>query len=115
MRKSDHSLFERGKGNVCSVEVCARSFAQVSYLFFHKFNSLYRWHATISREDEQGTQKIFEKLFPGKPLEEITGQDFVMVAKTSARDAPSVTEWTFGEYVFVFYCQSVHRSDACSL
>lgn len=33
----DHELFERGRGNVCSVE----------------FNCLYRWHATTSVEDEQ--------------------------------------------------------------
>jgi linoleate 10R-lipoxygenase len=115
MRKTDHSFFERGKGNVCSVEVCARSFAQVSYLFFHKFNSLYRWHATISRDDEQGTRKLFEKLFPGKPLEEVTGEDFTTAAKKVRETLPDVTEWTFGEYVFVFYCQSVHHSDPCSL
>ena len=37
MRDADHELFERGRGNVCSVE----------------FNCLYRWHATVSAEDEQ--------------------------------------------------------------
>ena len=37
MRDMSHELFERGRGNVCSVE----------------FNCLYRWHATTSAEDEE--------------------------------------------------------------
>jgi len=82
------------------------TFAQVSYLFSHKFNSLYRWHATTSREDEQWTQKVFEGLFPGKPLEELTSKDFGMVAQKLQQTQRDVKEWTFGGYVFVFYCQS---------
>ncbi|KAG2742711.1 heme peroxidase [Suillus brevipes Sb2] len=35
--EEDHSVFERGRGNACSVE----------------FNCLYRWHATTSAEDEE--------------------------------------------------------------
>lgn len=37
MRALDNELFERGRGNVCSVE----------------FNCLYRWHATTSAQDEE--------------------------------------------------------------
>lgn len=55
IRKSDHSLFERGRGNVCSVE----------------FNCLYRWHATTSEQDEAWVHQVFEKIFPGKTPDEV--------------------------------------------
>ncbi|KAH9926861.1 heme peroxidase [Fomitopsis serialis] len=51
IRNSDHSLFERGRGNVCSVE----------------FNCLYRWHATTSQPDEQWTDQLSKQIFPGHP------------------------------------------------
>ncbi|KAJ7898460.1 linoleate diol synthase [Mycena leptocephala] len=50
MRGPDHSIFDRGQGNVCSVE----------------FNCLYRWHATTSMEDEKWVAKVFEQIFDGK-------------------------------------------------
>ncbi|KAJ3512132.1 hypothetical protein NLJ89_g3706 [Agrocybe chaxingu] len=80
IRKEDHSLFERGKGNVCSVE----------------FNCLYRWHATTSREDEQWTHEVFRKLFGDKPPEELTVDDFKRVSYQLQKTQPPVTEWHFG-------------------
>ncbi|GJJ13725.1 hypothetical protein Clacol_007981 [Clathrus columnatus] len=51
----------RGEGNHCSVE----------------FNLLYRWHATTSQKDVQWTEKLFQSVFPNKPIEELTIEDFV--------------------------------------
>lgn len=56
IRQEDHTLFERGRGNVCSVE----------------FNCLYRWHATTSVEDEQWVHQVFSKIFPGKAPEQVS-------------------------------------------
>ncbi|CDO73323.1 hypothetical protein BN946_scf185008.g86 [Trametes cinnabarina] len=81
MRNIDHSLFERGRGNVCSVE----------------FNCLYRWHATTSEADEQWVQKLSEQLFPGRTVESVTIEDFKQVAKTMMAKEPDVTHWTFGD------------------
>ncbi|KIM44733.1 hypothetical protein M413DRAFT_442688 [Hebeloma cylindrosporum] len=80
MRNPDHSLFERGRGNVCSVE----------------FNCLYRWHATTSREDEQWTQKVFGDFFAGKSPEQVTINDFRMAAHKTQQMQRNVKEWTFG-------------------
>jgi linoleate 10R-lipoxygenase len=80
MRNSDHTLFERGKGNACSVE----------------FNCLYRWHATTSQEDEQWTGQVMGHLFPGKPSDDITVNDFKMAAMKVQMTQPDITNWTFG-------------------
>ncbi|KAF9038426.1 linoleate diol synthase [Panaeolus papilionaceus] len=80
IRRDDHSLFERGNGNVCSVE----------------FNCLYRWHATTSAEDEKWTERVFTQLFPGKPVEEVTVNDFKMAAHKIQQMQPDITHWTFG-------------------
>ncbi|KAI0642463.1 linoleate diol synthase [Trametes meyenii] len=80
IRNADHSLFERGRGNVCSVE----------------FNCLYRWHATTSEADEKWVEQMSEKLFPGKTVESVTIQDFKEVAKTMQEKQPDVSHWTFG-------------------
>ncbi|CAL1714626.1 unnamed protein product [Somion occarium] len=80
IRKEDHSLFERGRGNVCSVE----------------FNCLYRWHATTSVEDEQWVHDAFGNIFPGKTPDELSVADFKAAAKQLQARAPDVTEWTFG-------------------
>ncbi|KAH9479383.1 Linoleate 10R-lipoxygenase [Psilocybe cubensis] len=80
IRLDDHSCFERGKGNQCSVE----------------FNCLYRWHATTSQEDEQWTSKIFDQLFEGKPSDEVTVDDFKTAAMRAQRMQPDITHWTFG-------------------
>lgn len=80
IRNLDHSIFERGKGNACSVE----------------FNCLYRWHATISVEDEKWTDQVFGKLFPNKPISEVTVDDFKYVAKKAQQELPEAAEWAFG-------------------
>jgi hypothetical protein len=80
IRNQDHSLFQRGQGNVCSVE----------------FNCLYRWHATTSAEDEQWIQQIFSQLFDGKSPETVTPQDFVVAAKKMQDSEPDIQHWTFG-------------------
>jgi linoleate 10R-lipoxygenase len=55
LRNTDHSLFERGRGNVCSVE----------------FNCLYRWHATTSEADEEWVTKMISNMFQGKPADQV--------------------------------------------
>ncbi|KDR80737.1 hypothetical protein GALMADRAFT_1103751 [Galerina marginata CBS 339.88] len=81
MRLDDHSTFERGKGNQCSVE----------------FNSLYRWHATTSQADEQWTTKIFTQLFDGKPVDQVNVDDFKTAAVKAQKMQPDITHWTFGD------------------
>ncbi|RXW18706.1 hypothetical protein EST38_g7146 [Candolleomyces aberdarensis] len=80
IRMDDHTLFERGKGNVCSVE----------------FNCLYRWHATTSREAEAQTEQVFNHLFPGKAVDDVTPMDFKMAAYKIQSTRPPTNEWTFG-------------------
>jgi linoleate 10R-lipoxygenase len=80
IRNADHSFFERGKGNVCSVE----------------FNCLYRWHATTSEADEKWVEQIFGQIFQGKSPESITPTDFKMAAVKMQAMEPDVTHWTFG-------------------
>lgn len=95
----DHTLFERGRGNVCSVE----------------FNCLYRWHATTSAQDEKWVETVFTNLFEGKPADDvsyilhittstgtydfvlqITIKDFKVVAKKIKESEPDIQHWTFG-------------------
>ncbi|KAI6041268.1 heme peroxidase [Pisolithus marmoratus] len=80
MRDEDHQLFERGRGNACSVE----------------FNCLYRWHATTSAEDEVWIRRQFEKLFPGMNPEQVTLADFYKAAAQVEASEPCMEEWTFG-------------------
>ncbi|KAI0630845.1 linoleate diol synthase [Trametes polyzona] len=80
IRNADHSLFERGRGNVCSVE----------------FNCLYRWHATTSEADEKWVQDLSSKLFPGRTVESVTIEDFKGLAKEMQAKEPDVSHWTFG-------------------
>ncbi|KAI6041267.1 heme peroxidase, partial [Pisolithus marmoratus] len=79
MRDKDHQLFERGRGNACSVE----------------FNCLYRWHATTSVEDEDWIKRQLEKLFPNKNPEQITSAEFYQVAAKMKPEIPR-EKWTFG-------------------
>ncbi|KAI0060754.1 linoleate diol synthase, partial [Artomyces pyxidatus] len=79
-RDDDHKLFERGRGNVCSVE----------------FNCLYRWHATTSQEDEQWVETLMNTIFDNKPVEELTLDDFRSATKKIQASEPDVTHWTFG-------------------
>ncbi|ESK84894.1 heme peroxidase [Moniliophthora roreri MCA 2997] len=80
IRNADHSTFERGQGNVCSVE----------------FNCLYRWHATTSVEDEKWVDQVFENIFEGKSPEQVTPQDFKAAAKKVQAMTPDIQHWTFG-------------------
>ncbi|KAG6860884.1 hypothetical protein C0995_006439 [Termitomyces sp. Mi166 len=80
IRNEDHSVFERGKGNVCSVE----------------FNCLYRWHATTSVEDEKWVGKVHDQIFGGKSPDAVTVEDFKYVAHKLAAKQPDITDWTFG-------------------
>ncbi|KAF9466079.1 linoleate diol synthase [Collybia nuda] len=81
MRMDDHSVFERGKGNVCSVE----------------FNCLYRWHATTSEEDEKWVGKIFDNIFDGKSPDDVTPEDFKNAGHKIQASQPDITHWTFGD------------------
>ncbi|TFK65591.1 linoleate diol synthase [Pluteus cervinus] len=80
IRNADHSLFERGKGNVCSVE----------------FNCLYRWHATTSVEDEKWVHQVFDQIFDGKDPEAVSVTDFKMAARKIQAMQPDIHHWTFG-------------------
>ncbi|KZV63573.1 linoleate diol synthase [Peniophora sp. CONT] len=80
MRGMDHELFERGRGNVCSVE----------------FNCLYRWHATTSVEDEQWIGRQMSELFK-KPADDISPQEFLdKVAEMKKSGDTEPSHWTFG-------------------
>lgn len=81
IRNQDHSVFERGKGNACSVE----------------FNCLYRWHATTSVKDEEWVAQVFEKVFDGKDPEAVTPEDFKAAGHRIAATQPDITHWTFGD------------------
>ncbi|KAF8906299.1 linoleate diol synthase [Gymnopilus junonius] len=81
MRNDDHSLFERGKGNQCSVE----------------FNCLYRWHATTSQEDEEWTTQVFAQVFDNKPVDEITVDDFRKAAAKLDASEVDLPHWNFGK------------------
>ncbi|KAG2350116.1 heme peroxidase [Suillus weaverae] len=82
IRNSDHQIFERGRGNACSVE----------------FNCLYRWHATTSVEDEEWITLQFQQLFPTKKPEEITLKDFRQAAAQleNIEAKTDLDKWTFG-------------------
>ncbi|KAF7294502.1 Heme peroxidase [Mycena kentingensis (nom. inval.)] len=80
-RSEDHAIFDRGQGNVCSVE----------------FNCLYRWHATTSQQDEAWVGKVFDDIFDGKAPEEVTPTDFKAAAYKVKKMQPDITHWTFGK------------------
>jgi cytochrome P450 len=79
IRNADHSLFERGRGNACSVE----------------FNCLYRWHATTSLEDEETISGEFKKMFPNKDPQTLTLQDFYQTEAKMEKVQPPPEDWTF--------------------
>ncbi|KAK6992254.1 heme peroxidase [Favolaschia claudopus] len=81
IRNPDHTMVERGQGNVCSVE----------------FNCLYRWHATTSQEDEKWVDRVFENMFEGKGPNDVTPDDFMKAAAHIRSQEPDITHWTFGE------------------
>ncbi|KAF5350259.1 hypothetical protein D9758_007813 [Tetrapyrgos nigripes] len=79
MRKLDHSLFERGRGNAVSVE----------------FNCLYRWHATTSEHDEEWISQMATKMF-GKDPETLQISDFKALALKLKDMDTDLHAWTFG-------------------
>jgi len=82
IRNNDHQIFDRGRGNACSVE----------------FNSLYRWHATTSVEDEQWITRQFQHMFPSKKPEDITLKDFYQTeGKLEQKTETDLAHWTFGK------------------
>jgi hypothetical protein len=82
MRDINHQIFERGRGNACSVE----------------FNCLYRWHATTSVEDEEWITRQFQKIFPDKNPDEITPKDFYQTAAMLEKKVDTdLAQWTFGK------------------
>lgn len=81
IRNGDHQIFDRGRGNACSVE----------------FNSLYRWHATTSIEDEEWIVRQFQQAFPNKKPEEITLKDFYQTeGQLQKKTETDLEHWTFG-------------------
>ncbi|KAH9973453.1 linoleate diol synthase [Lactifluus volemus] len=80
LRGLDHKLFERGRGNACSVE----------------FNCIYRWHATTSQADDQWTSAHMSQLFPGKDLENITPNEFRETVGRLFPKKSDLSQWTFG-------------------
>ncbi|KAJ3551142.1 hypothetical protein NM688_g4896 [Phlebia brevispora] len=77
IRNMDHSLFERGRGNVCSVE----------------FNCLYRWHATTSEPDEKWVHDLIQRLFNKSP-DQVTLQDMKEKNAQLKANEPNVEDWT---------------------
>ncbi|KIP10018.1 hypothetical protein PHLGIDRAFT_101881 [Phlebiopsis gigantea 11061_1 CR5-6] len=80
IRKEDHTLFERGRGNVCSVE----------------FNCLYRWHATTSEYDEKWVETLSKQLFGDRDPESITMGDLKATIQKLQAMEPDCNHWTFG-------------------
>lgn len=80
MRNDDGSFFERGKGNICSVE----------------FNSLYRWHATTSAADEEWNNRLHKRIFPGISYDDVTLKDFAGAKSKLHVYENDLTEWSLG-------------------
>ncbi|KAF8519048.1 linoleate diol synthase [Hysterangium stoloniferum] len=82
IRRPDHTMVERGQGNSVSIE----------------FNLLYRWHPTMSEWDEKWTEGVFEKIFQGKPYDQITIQDFGSAMRAvKQQESPEPSDWEFGD------------------
>ncbi|KAH8919482.1 cytochrome P450 CYP6004A2 [Atractiella rhizophila] len=64
--KDGHVRTERGTGGLISVE----------------FNTLYRWHASMSAADATWTERAFQKHFPNKKVEDITIEEFWGLSST---------------------------------
>jgi linoleate 10R-lipoxygenase len=81
IRDDDYKVFERDRGNVCSVE----------------FNCLYRWHATTSEADEKWVERVMSAIFPGKPIGELSSDNFKCADKRIRATDPDLSHWTLGK------------------
>ncbi|KJA25365.1 hypothetical protein HYPSUDRAFT_64946 [Hypholoma sublateritium FD-334 SS-4] len=82
MRDSDHAFTPIGEGNVSSIE----------------FNLLYRWHSTLSKEDERWFDANTSKGCGRKPEEaSLTPKEFEDIARKMMREQSSnpPRTWTF--------------------
>ncbi|KIK63913.1 hypothetical protein GYMLUDRAFT_40125 [Collybiopsis luxurians FD-317 M1] len=85
IRRLSHEFSPRGEGNVVSLE----------------FNLLYRWHATLSREDKAWTEKTFKEVLAkagiNTTFDQLTRQQFYRAAglALSKEQLGDVRTWTF--------------------
>ncbi|KAF5391021.1 hypothetical protein D9757_003939 [Collybiopsis confluens] len=82
-RRLNHEISPRGEGNVVSLE----------------FNLLYRWHATLSREDKKWTENMFQEALQkagiNTSFDKLTRQEFRQVAEKALRQTGDLRTWTF--------------------
>ncbi|KAH9973470.1 putative linoleate diol synthase [Lactifluus volemus] len=81
IRDLDHKLFERGRGNACSVE----------------FNCLYRWHATTSQADEAWVTRHMTEYFKGENLQELKPKDFKTHIEKILPKEDTLSQWKVGD------------------
>ncbi|KAL0070995.1 hypothetical protein AAF712_001553 [Marasmius tenuissimus] len=79
MRQVNHEWAPRGEGNVISIE----------------FNLLYRWHATLSQEDERWTEKVFKEYLGEDDLSQVDPKQFHVAAGKALRQPDDPREWSF--------------------
>ncbi|KAJ3876227.1 heme peroxidase [Lentinula edodes] len=83
MRRLSHEFSPRGEGNVVSIE----------------FNLLYRWHATLSRQDKKWTEKMFQETLQKDGInvqfDQLNPSQFFMAAGKALGQNKDVRTWTF--------------------
>lgn len=84
MRQGNHEWSPRGEGNTVSIE----------------FNLLYRWHATLSQQDEKWTEEMFRRYLQEEDLSKVTPEQFheaaVKAFSQSSKNAEDLRTRTFG-------------------
>jgi linoleate 10R-lipoxygenase len=85
LRRLTHEFAPRGEGNVVSIE----------------FNLLYRWHATLSKQDKEWTENMFQKALDGAGVnvsfDKLTPRQFFQAAGKALgpQQEQDVRTWTF--------------------
>ncbi|KAJ3839678.1 heme peroxidase [Lentinula raphanica] len=83
MRRLSHEFAPRGEGNVVSLE----------------FNLLYRWHATLSRQDKAWTEKLFKETLQQDGInvkfDQLQPAQFFKAAAKVLNVNKDVRTWTF--------------------